>query len=94
MTRTVVANRRLVTGMIKAGLVIEHDDYKLKKVRHWSGSMVPVYYVSGVAEGVREPFEFRGRQYELKFFAGCFAPFIIDVQAAEDLAVRHKKLIA
>ena len=80
--------------MIKAGLVIEHDDYKHKKVRHWSGSMVPVYYVAGVAEGVQEQFTYKGRQYELKYFDGCFAPFVIDIQVAEDLAVRHKKLIA
>ena len=91
---TVVPNRELLRDMAKAGLIELHSDFKLGKVRHWTGQMTPVYYVGGVCDGVKQPFEFRGRMYELKYFDGCFAPFVIDIELAEDLGVRYATLIA
>ena len=72
--------------MAKNGLILLHKDTG-KKVRHWSGQMVTAYYVDDVCEGVKKPFEFRGRKYTLKYFSGCFNPFVVDIDFAKEIGV-------
>ena len=78
--RTVVPPVATLRRMAAAGLIELHADTG-KKVVHWSGSMVTAYYVESARA---EPFEFEGRQYRLKYFDGCFCPFVVDVGLAED----------
>lgn len=90
---TVVPNVNLLKAMAAAGLIRLHADTG-KQVGHWTGRTVTAYYIDDVCPGVRQPFEFRDRMYELKYFDGCFMPFVIDIAFAEQLGVRDKKLIA
>jgi len=75
---TLVPPSRTIRALAKAGFV-ELDASFGKKVRHWTGRLVTVYYVEDA--GPKLPnwycgFEYRGRQYRLRYFDGCFKPFV------------------
>lgn len=73
----------LLQGMAKAGLIVLHGDTG-KQVRHWTGRTVKALYVSDVRPGVAQPFEFRGRKYKLRYFDGCFCPFVVPADYTGD----------
>lgn len=79
---TVVPPVKVLRKMAKAGLIKPHADTG-KKVGHWTGTEVTAYYIDDVCEGVKQPFEFEGRHYRLKYFDGCFNPFVVCLEIAE-----------
>ena len=74
----IVNNRNTLKGMAKAGFILWEDGYT---TRHWTGVEVPVIFVR---EGPRlenwyDEFEYRGKRYRLRYFDGCFHPFVCEV---------------
>lgn len=92
--RTVVPGVETLKAMARAGLIKLHADTG-KKVRHWSGQITTAYYIDDVCAGVCRPFKFLGREYTLKYFDGCFCPFVVDIDFAKEIGVDlNKPLIA
>ena len=89
---TVVPNISTLRAMAKAGLIKLHNDTG-QKVGHWTGSTITAFYVDGVCKGVQEPFEFKGRKYKLKYFSGCFNPFVVDIDYAKEIGVDLEKTL-
>lgn len=81
MSDTVVPDIRTLKRMAKAGLITLHRDTGLK-VRHWTGQTITAHYVDDVCQGVQQPFEFGGKHYRLKYFDGCFSPFVVCIENA------------
>lgn len=80
--RTLVPGIPVLKAMAKAGLIKLHSDTG-KRVGHWTGQTVTAYYIDDVCDGVQQPFTHDGRQYRLKFFDGCFYPFVVDIEFAK-----------
>jgi hypothetical protein len=83
--RTVVPDLASLKAMARAGLIRLHADTG-QKVRHWTGRMVTAFYVDGTGSG-DEPFVYKGRHYRLKYFDGCFSPFVVDMDFAKEIGV-------
>lgn len=81
--RTLVPAIPVLEAMAKSGLIRLHRDTG-KQVGHWTGQTVTAYYIDDVCDGVRQPFDHGGRQYRLKYFDGCFAPFVVDTGFARE----------
>ena len=66
--------------MAKLGLIELHADTG-KKVSHWTGAETTAFYIEKAL--VRTPFEYKGRKYDVRYFSGCFDPFVwpVDVPA-------------
>jgi len=80
----VVIDMRVLKAMERRGLVIL-DCSTGKIVNHWSGLPIKAKYVHDYgsnAEGGR-PFIYNGIKYELKYFDGCFNPFVVKTGAKE-----------
>jgi hypothetical protein len=76
--RGVVTDMRTLKGMAVKGLIKLHP-HTGKKVRHWSGQMIPCRYIDDVT--ARIPFEYKGVKYTRKFFDGCIMPFVVRIDA-------------
>lgn len=78
----VVTNMRTLRAMSKAGF-IKLSPETGKTVRHWTGQRVNARYVD--CGGPKMPrslrFEWRGVEYTLKYFDGCFCPFVVRADA-------------
>ena len=68
----ILTDMRLLKGMAKQGLIILAGDTG-KTVKHWSGQKVKAYYI---ASGPYR-FEYKGKEYAVKYFDGCFSPFVV-----------------
>lgn len=84
--RTVVPGVKLLQAMANAGLIKLHDDTGCE-VGHWTGQTVTAFYVDGLTEGTPSTFEYKGREYRLKYFDGCFCPFVVDIKAAAEQGI-------
>jgi len=62
--------------MEKQGLIIL-DHNTGRTVTHWSGAPTKAFYIEDRAAGVPSVFPFRGKTYEVKYFDGCFNPFVV-----------------
>jgi hypothetical protein len=71
--------------MARAGFVKLHADTG-KEVCHWTGQIVTACYVDGIGSSL-EPFVYKGRHYRLKYYDGCFSPFVVDMDAAKEQGV-------
>lgn len=78
---TVVPPVKVLRKMAKAGLIKLHADTG-KKVGHWTGATTTAYYIDDACEGVTQPFFFEGLSYRLKYFDGCFNPFVVCIENA------------
>lgn len=83
---SVVPTVRILQKMADAGLIKLHADTG-KKVGHWTGATTTAYYIDDVCEGVKQPFEFEGWHYRLKYFDGCFMPFVVCLEVAKRVGV-------
>jgi len=59
--------------MAKLGLIELHADTGML-VGHWSGGETRAFYIEKAL--VRTPFEYEGRKYDVRYFDGCFNPFV------------------
>ncbi len=91
--RTVVPGLGTLKAMERAGLIRFHADTG-KKVRHWLGPETTALYVDGVCEGVKRPFTYKGRRYDLKLFDGCWSLFVCDIDFAEAQGINLDRVMA
>lgn len=70
----IVTNLTLLKAMARANLIVLDDDTG-KKVRHWTGIRVKAMYIDR-AVGARI-FDYKGQKYEVRYFDGCFNPFVV-----------------
>ena len=73
----VVRDHRTLAGMERAGYIIRNGKPG-ETERHWTGRAVPVITVK---EGPKlrswsETFTYRGHEYQIRYFDGCFHPFV------------------
>ena len=71
----IIGDMRILKGMRDAGLIV-FDKATGEMVGHWTGATVKAVYVDDVAPGIEQPFTYKGKQYRLKYFDGCFCPFV------------------
>ena len=76
----IVNSHRVLYGMECAGF-IKRDGTSKDRVRHWSGAMVPVITADAgpKLEYWAQIFTYEGKEYRLKYFEGCFSPFVVEV---------------
>jgi hypothetical protein len=77
MSHVIVTDHRTLRGMEIAGYINRNGHAKSRE-RHWSGLPVRVCHVS---EGPKlkhwsQRFTYRGHEYQLHYFDGCFHPFV------------------
>lgn len=75
----IVRDYRTLRGMERQGFIVCRDGYE----RHWTGRTVRNYFVS-VGPKLRnwwDVFTYRGKRYQIKYFDGCFHPFVTRVGA-------------
>ena len=74
----IVSDHRILRGMETAGYIIRNGKPGQTE-RHWTGQQVPVITVS---EGPKlthwyQTFTYKGVEYRIKYFNGCFHPFVV-----------------
>ena len=69
----IVKDYRILKALERRGHITCMDG----KVRHWSGIQTRVYYVDYGTNPARN-FTYNGKDYELKYFDGCFNPFVVE----------------
>lgn len=77
MGQSIIRDHRVLGGMERAGFIIRNGGPKSRE-RHWSGASVPVITVEPGPK-LRysgDVFTYKGTQYRLKYFDGCFKPFV------------------
>ena len=80
----IVSDFRTLKGMERQGFVILRGGPNSRE-RHWTGLQVKVITVK---PGDRlndwgQPFTYRGNQYRIEYFDGCFHPFVTRVGVAK-----------
>jgi hypothetical protein len=68
-----VKNMRTLKAMAKRGLIELHSDTGTKLKNWFGGGYHTCFYVS---DGQCR-FEFNGQKYGVKYFDGCFNPFVV-----------------
>mgnify|MGYP005613990809 CR=1 FL=1 len=79
----VVCDNGMLKRMEKQGFIKRSPDSEIK-AKHWTGRMVPVYYVEDAGpklDNWYDVFTFSGAAYRLKYFEGCFKPFVVRADA-------------
>lgn len=72
----IVKDYRILKALERRGFIVCKDGY----ARHWTGHTVRNYFVAAgpKLENRFEPFEYKGKQYKIEYFDGCFYPFVIE----------------
>ena len=76
MSGTIVTDLRVLKAMAKANLILLDDDTG-KPVRHWTGAVGKATYIWDAVKA--NPFTYKGVQYKVQYFDGCFKPFVCRV---------------
>jgi hypothetical protein len=71
----VVTDIQTLRGMAKAGH-IKLDPATGKKVNHWTGQPIKACYIDDAVGPTH--FTYRGAKYRIKYFDGCFNPFVVE----------------
>ena len=76
----IVTSHKTLAKMEELGFIVRNGKPG-ETERHWTGARVPVITVKeGKAlKHWNEEFEYKGAKYRLKYFDGCFHPFVIKV---------------
>lgn len=73
----IVNNINTLRGMARRGFISLHP-MTWKVERHWTGMMVRNVFVQEVpGRQWNAPFEYKGKKYRLRYFEGCFHPFVV-----------------
>ena len=68
-------------AMAKKGYIKLHNQTG-KKIRGlYSSKTFICTYISGLGEGVSSPFQFKGVHYQVKYFDGCFCPYVVQIHS-------------
>lgn len=73
--KAIVTDHRILAGMERAGFIVR-DGKPGDTVRHWTGKRVKVITVKEVK---KIQFQYKGNTYRIKYFDGCFSPFVVRV---------------
>lgn len=79
----IVSDFRTLKGMERQGFIICNGRPRSRE-RHWTGRYVRVITVQ---EGPKltnwyDVFTYRGKDYRIRYFDGCFKPFVIRLDSA------------
>ncbi len=81
-TQAVITDHRTLRGMEIAGFIVRNGQ-SASRERHWTGMRVRICHVEAgpkLASWSR-PFTYRGSEFRLKYFDGCFKPFVVRTDA-------------
>jgi hypothetical protein len=72
----VVRNVKTLKAMAEKGLIklLPETGTKIKGL--YSNKTFPCVYVDDYGDGVHGGFEYKGVKYRLKYFSGCFYPYV------------------
>jgi len=76
----IVTDHRTLRGMEIAGFIVRNGSAKARE-RHWSGIPVRVCHVTEgpMLKSWYSHFTYGGKEYKIKYFDGCFHPFVVEV---------------
>jgi hypothetical protein len=77
----IVNHLGMLKAMARSGHINLHPDTGYK-VKHWTGTWVKTYYV----ETGQRRFEYKGRIYGVRYFDGCYAPFVVLYETEEEIS--------
>lgn len=76
----VVNDMSILKGMQTKGLIKFHPQTGTKITGLYGGKKFTCHYVDDRCEGVPTIFEYKGKKYTLKYFSGCFCPYVVRVE--------------
>lgn len=76
----IVSDHRTLRGMESAGFIVR-DGKPSDRVRHWTGQPVRVItcHEGPKLDHYYDIFTYKGKEYRLQYFDGCFAPFVVEI---------------
>jgi len=78
----IVTDHRTLRGMEIKGFIDRNGTAKSRE-RHWSGATVRICHVQPGPRFANcnwwEPFKYRGKEYRLEYFDGCFHCFVVEL---------------
>ena len=82
MAKAIVSDHRTLRGMEIAGFIDRHGMASSRE-RHWSGATVKVITVSPGPKLTNwyDVFNYKGVDYRIRYFDGCFHPFVTRLDA-------------
>lgn len=86
MTKAVITDHRTLRGMEIQGYIIRNGGPKSRE-RHWTGQKVSIPHVQAGPKlhNWYDIFKYRGVDYRLRYFDGCFKPFVTRLDQALNL---------
>lgn len=74
----IVNDHRVLASMERAGFIIRNGKPNQTE-RHWTGRHVPLITVEAgpALEFWHTPFTYKGKEYRIKYFDGCFYSFVV-----------------
>lgn len=78
----IVTDHRTLRGMEIKGFIDRNGTAKSRE-RHWSGATARICHVQPGPRFANcnwwEPFKYRGKEYRLEYFDGCFHCFVVEL---------------
>ena len=75
----IVRSIATLKAMAKKGLIKLHNQTGTKIKGLYGGKSFTCTYIDDRGEGVPFTFEFKGAHYQVKYFDGCFCPYVVQV---------------
>jgi len=72
----IITDHRTLRGMEIKGYIVRNGTPRSRE-RHWTGAIIKVPHVSRGPRLDGYYFKYRGKEYELRYFDGCFKPFVV-----------------
>ena len=78
--QAIVTDYRVLRAMERHGFIVTRDGYE----RHWTGRTTRNYFVreGPKLENWYDVFTYCGKDYRLRYFDGCFHPFVTRLDSA------------
>jgi hypothetical protein len=76
----IVKDMSTLKGMLKQNLIKFHEQTGTKIKGLYGGKSFTCYYIDDRADGVPSIFTYKNRQYIVKYFSGCFCPYVCHYQ--------------
>lgn len=76
----IVRNISLLKQMKRANLIKFHPQTGTKITGLYSKDKFTCCYIDDRCEGVPFEFQFMGDKYQVKYFSGCFYPYVVKVK--------------
>jgi len=78
----IVTDHRILRGMETKGFILRNGS-PVSRERHWTGHQVRIVHVTAGPKLYNwyDVFSYRGVDYRLRYFDGCFKPFVTRLNA-------------